>query len=96
MKHPITYLLALLALFVFSGTVSADFEGRKKCSSCHKSQAKSWAETAHAKAMESLKPGERKEAKEKAGLDPDLDYTEDKDCVGCHVGRVGTKRRLQP
>ena len=85
MKHPITYLLALLALFVFSGTVSADFEGRKKCSSCHKSQAKSWAETAHAKAMESLKPGERKEAKEKAGLDPDLDYTEDKDCVGCHV-----------
>ena len=71
MKHPITYLLALLALFVFSGTVSADFEGRKKCSSCHKSQAKSWAETAHAKAMESLKPGERKEAKEKAGLDPD-------------------------
>ena len=53
MKHPITYILALVAMFAFfSGTALADFEGRKKCSSCHKSQAKSWGETAHAKAME--------------------------------------------
>lgn len=88
MKHPITYILALIALFAFfsSGTVVADrFEGRKKCSSCHKSQAKSWRQTAHAKAMKSLRPGERAEAKEKAGLDPDKDFTKDKDCVGCHV-----------
>lgn len=92
MKHPITYILALIALFAFfTGTAVADFEGRKKCSSCHKSQAKSWSETAHGNAMESLKAGERKEAKIKAGLDPDKDYTQDKDCVGCHVDGWGQK-----
>jgi len=93
MKHPLTYILALVAMFAFfSGAAIADsYEGRKKCSSCHKSQAKSWKDTAHAKAMESLKAGERKEAKEKAGLDPDKDYTKDKDCVGCHVDGWGKK-----
>ncbi|CAE6500624.1 Cytochrome c-554 (fragment) [Nitrosomonas nitrosa] len=39
--------------------------------------------------MESLKPGTRKEAKIKANLDPDKDYTQDKDCVGCHVDGWG-------
>ena len=63
MKHAITYILAILAMFAFlSGAAVADsFEGRTKCSSCHKAQAKSWKDTAHAKAMESLKPGTRKE-----------------------------------
>ena len=70
MKHPLTYILALVAMFAFfsAGTAVAEFEGRQKCSSCHKSQAKSWRDTAHAKAMVSLRPGERAEAKEKAGL----------------------------
>jgi len=87
MKHPITYILAIIAMFAFfSGTVVAQtFEGRSKCSSCHKAQAKSWRDTAHAKAMQSLRPGTREEAKVKAGLDPQKDYTKDPDCVGCHV-----------
>ena len=89
MKHPITYLFAVLAMTaLFSGAALADtYEGRTKCSSCHKSQAKSWKDTAHAKAMESLKPGTRKEAKVKAKLDPEKDYTQDKDSVGCYVER---------
>lgn len=93
MKHPITYVFALLAMLTFfSGNVAADtFEGRKKCSSCHKAQAKSWKDTAHAKAMESLKPNTREEAKIKAKLDPAKDYTKDKDCVGCHVDGFGEK-----
>ena len=93
MKHSITYILAILAMFAFfSVTVVADtFEGRSKCSSCHKSQAKSWRDTAHAKAMESLKPNARKEAKIKAKLDPEKDYTKDKYCVGCHVDGFGKK-----
>ena len=38
-------------LAVLSGSVLADkYEGRKKCSSCHKSQGESWGTTAHAKA----------------------------------------------
>ena len=94
MKHPITYILTILAMFAFfSGTVVAaeKFEGRKKCSSCHKSQAKSWRDTAHAKAMNSLKPNTKKKAKLKADLDPTKDYTKDKDCVGCHVDGFGKK-----
>lgn len=93
MKHLITHILVMFAMTAFfSGTVLADtYEGRSKCSSCHKSQAKSWRDTAHGKAMESLKPGTRKEAKIKANLDPDKDYTQDKDCVGCHVDGWGKK-----
>lgn len=93
MKRSISYIFAVLAMFtLFCGTAVADtYEGRTKCSSCHKSQAKSWKDTAHAKAMESLKPGTRKEAKIKAKLDPDKDYTQDKDCVGCHVDGFGKK-----
>ena len=93
MKHSITYILAILAMFAFfSGAALADtFEGRSKCSSCHKAQAKSCKDTAHAKARDSLEPGRRKEAKIKAKLDPEKDYTQDKDCVGCHVDGFGKK-----
>jgi hypothetical protein len=94
MRHPVTYALVAVALFAFlSGGAVADpkFEGRKKCSSCHKSQAKSWKKTAHAKAMNSLKPNKKTKAKKRAKLDPTKDYTKDKDCVGCHVDGFGEK-----
>ena len=45
--------------------------------------------TAHAKAMNSLKPNKKAKAKKRAGLDPAKDYTKDKDCVGCHVDGFG-------
>ena len=91
MSHRMTFALAAAALFaVISGSAAAQsFEGRKKCSSCHKSQAESWGDTAHAKAMDSLKPSTKAEAKKKAKLDPKKDYTKDKDCVGCHVDGWG-------
>ena len=87
MRHPLTFALAAAAMFaVLSASATAQsFEGRKKCSSCHKSQAESWTQTAHAKAMDSLKPNTKAEAKKKAKLDPKKDYTKDKDCIGCHV-----------
>lgn len=76
-------------LAIIMGTALAEdeqpYDGLKKCKSCHEPQYESWLETGHGQAMESLEPGERAEAKEKAGLDPDEDYTEDPDCVGCHV-----------
>jgi hypothetical protein len=87
-------LIAVALFTLMIGQVmaaDAPFEGRKKCSSCHKAQAKSWRDTAHAKAMDSLKPNARKEAKLKADLDPEKDYTKDKDCVGCHVDGFGEK-----
>ena len=91
MIHRMAITLAAAAMLaVFSAGASAEsFEGRKKCSSCHKSQAESWGDTAHAKAMESLKPNTKAEAKKKAKLDPAKDYTKDKDCVGCHVDGWG-------
>ncbi|HSQ51028.1 MAG TPA: hypothetical protein VLL94_07135, partial [Nitrospiraceae bacterium] len=45
MKHLMTLTLAATALFaVLVGTAAAEtpFEGRKKCSNCHKSEADSW------------------------------------------------------
>ena len=92
MRHPVTYALAAVVLFSFlAGNADAGpkFEGRKKCSSCHKSQAKSWKKSSHAKAMNSLKPNKKADAKKKAGLDPAKDYTKDKNCVGCHVDGFG-------
>ncbi|HKX52828.1 MAG TPA: multiheme c-type cytochrome, partial [Nitrosospira sp.] len=76
MNHRMTLALAAAALLaVMAGTAAAEsFEGRKKCSSCHKSQAESWGSTAHAKAMDSLKPNTKAEAKKKAKLDPAKDY----------------------
>jgi len=86
-------IAAAVFTFVSGQSIAADtpFEGRKKCSSCHKAQAQSWKDTAHAKAMESLKPNVKTEAKQKAKLDPAKDYTQDKDCVGCHVDGFGQK-----
>ena len=91
MRHSLTFALATAAMFaVLSASATAQsFEGRKKCSSCHKSQAESWGQTAHSKAMDSLKPNTKAEAKKKAKLDPKKDYTKDKDCVGCHVDGWG-------
>ncbi len=86
-------VLVALTLFMSVADLSAaadiPYEGRKKCGSCHKSQYQSWKETAHGQAFKSLAPDVKAEAKEKAGLDPDKDYTEDKKCVGCHVTGFG-------
>ncbi len=92
MNHPMMHVLAAAAVFVIlagSATAEPMFEGKKKCYNCHKSQGKSWDKTAHAKAVNSLKPEAREKAKLKAKLDPKKDYTEDKDCIGCHVTGFG-------
>ena len=92
MNHPMTHVLAAAAVIVIlAGSAAAEpmFEGRKKCANCHKSQGESWAETAHAKAIDSLKPKTKDKAKLKAKLDPKKDYTKDKDCIGCHVDGFG-------
>ena len=97
MKHPMTFALAAVALFaVLVGSAAAEtaFEGRKKCSNCHKSEADSWIKTAHAKAVDSLKANRDKkknEAMVKAKLDPKKDFTKDKDCIGCHVTGFGVE-----
>ncbi len=65
------------------------YVGTKKCKPCHLKEWKSWAETTMAKAFEVLEPGQRAEAKQAAGLDPDKDYTGDETCLVCHVTGYG-------
>lgn len=65
------------------------YVGTNNCKKCHFREWKSWAETKMAKTFDTLKPGVAAEAKKKAGLDPDKDYTTDAKCVSCHTTGYG-------
>lgn len=65
------------------------FVGPAKCRNCHFPEHRSWSAGRMAKAFELLKPGERAEAKRKAGLDPAKDYTADPACLPCHTTGYG-------
>lgn len=66
-----------------------EFVGSDGCKKCHIREWKSWSETKMAQAFEKLKPGVAAEAKQKAGLDPNKDYTADSECLPCHVTGYG-------
>lgn len=68
---------------------TAKYVGVKKCRMCHIKQYKSWKKTKMAMSFENLKPGVNAEAKKKAGLDPDKNYTTDKNCLKCHTTGYG-------
>ncbi|MBI5326716.1 MAG: cytochrome C554 [Deltaproteobacteria bacterium] len=94
MKRLFISIFMVTVLFTASEILAAakvSYEGYKKCGGCHKSQKDSWLETAHAKAMHALKPKEHADEKKKVKLDPEKDYTQDKDCVGCHTTGFGEK-----
>ncbi len=89
-----TVSVLILATLILSGLPvrAADehaFVGSKKCKMCHLKEHKSWGATKMANTFDSLKPGERAEAKTRVGLDPAKDYTKDPDCVRCHVTGYG-------
>ena len=88
-------LISVSAAIVFATTVFAEekgsYVGYKKCGGCHISQRDSWLDTSHAKAMDSLKPKAKANEKKKAKLDPNKDYTNDKDCIGCHTTGYGER-----
>lgn len=65
------------------------FQGATACKKCHFNQHKSWTSTSMAQAFELLKAGERAEAKTKAGLDSNKDYTADPTCLPCHTTGYG-------
>ncbi len=83
---------ALLAVICSTAAVAEEghsFVGTKNCKKCHIKEWKSWSETKMANAFELLKPGVNAEAKTKAGLDPNKDYTTDQECLSCHVTGLG-------
>lgn len=69
--------------------VQAEYIGIENCMLCHMPHFESWAETKMSRSFELLKPGARAEAKQNAGLDPQHDYSEDPNCLRCHVTGFG-------
>jgi formate-dependent nitrite reductase cytochrome c552 subunit len=95
MKRLLPLPAALVAFGCLAGAVRAEeakapeYAGAESCKKCHLKQYKSWKETKMAKAFDTLKPGEAKEAKEKWKLDPAKDYTQDEKCLTCHTTGYG-------
>ena len=65
------------------------YVGVENCKICHLPHYESWLGTKMSKSFELLKSGIRAEAKLEAGLDPEKDYTKDKECLKCHVTGFG-------
>lgn len=86
-----TMLLAALALLAALPASAEEhaFVGSKNCKKCHIKEYKSWEETKMAQAYESLKPGVDVEAKAAMGMSADEDYTQNAECVACHVTGYG-------
>ncbi|MBI2836982.1 MAG: cytochrome c family protein [Acidobacteria bacterium] len=82
-----TIISATLAVQASAGDHA--YIGAKKCKMCHLKEYNSWAATKMANAFGQLKQGAATEAKQKAGLDPNKDYTTDAKCLGCHTTGYG-------
>ena len=94
MKKILTVVVALMFAVALGAAFSsnadaASYLGVKKCKACHIKQYKSWKKTAMADSFEKLKAGVAADAKKKAGLDPNKDYTHDSNCLKCHTTGYG-------
>lgn len=78
-----------LAMSARAGAEGHSYVGARKCKACHLKEYNSWAETKMAKSFDDLRPGDRVEAKTKAKLDPNKDYTTDATCLACHTTGYG-------
>ena len=72
-----------------TGSDDAEYVGSSKCKKCHNKEHKSWKETKKFKKLDTLKPGAAVEAKQKANLDPQKDYSADSGCLKCHATGFG-------
>lgn len=69
---------------------SPSYVGAVKCNgSCHDPYYLAWVDSPHGSTFTLLKPGERKEAKERVDLDPEKDYTTNPLCLRCHTTGYG-------
>src|ERR1035437_1597634 len=81
-------VLALAASTAYAAD-SFSYVGAKKCKACHLKEFNSWSETKMEKSFELLKVGVSADAKKKAKLNPDKDYTADPVCLACHTTGYG-------
>ncbi len=94
LKKMVVVFFSLMFAIAFFGVTtanadSAEYLGVRKCKMCHMKQYKSWEKTKMATSFENLKAGVKAEAKKKAGLAPDIDYTTDANCLKCHTTGYG-------
>ena len=83
--------ISVLGWLAAAAHAEPKYIGSDACARCHLQEGQSWSKRSHAKAFEALKPVKRKVAKKRAGLDPDKDYTRDKECLRCHT--TGYRKR---
>lgn len=82
----------LQAIAVAAPAVAEDkyeYVGDSKCKMCHIKEHKSWRKTGMGTAFNTLKPGEKADAKKASGMDPEKDYTKDETCLACHTTGFG-------
>jgi hypothetical protein len=65
------------------------YVGSSKCKKCHIKQHKTWKKTKMGNALNTLKPGEANEVKQKFQIDAAKDYSQDKACLACHTTGFG-------
>ncbi len=86
-------VVALLVLWLSTGkhdhASTEGFLGPEACGECHESQYDSWSRSRMAQTFEVLRPGAKREEKELAGLDPEMDYTHEEKCLPCHTTGYG-------
>ncbi len=87
-SYALSTIFMIVPVLAIAGA-KQEYSGIRSCTKCHVVHGESWAATEHANAFESLKPGVKAKAKIKAELDPSKNYTEDKDCLGCHTTGFG-------
>ena len=101
MRKKVLLAGVFMAVLFYGGNMvyAADhkYVGTKKCSMCHKSEAKGnpygkWLSSAHAKAYEKLGSPEAKEAATKAGVTGNPQ--QDQKCLKCHVTAYGVDASL--
>jgi ferredoxin len=68
---------------------SPKYLGDRVCRWCHYVQYQSMQKIRKSSTYDALKPGQRIQAKTKAGLDPARDYTQDAKCLKCHTTGYG-------
>ncbi|MBI4406037.1 MAG: hypothetical protein HY537_17900 [Deltaproteobacteria bacterium] len=69
--------------------LKSQYIGSETCRKCHEKEANSWENTRMAKSFEVLQPNVKRREKLLAHLDPDKDYTHDKNCLPCHTTGYG-------
>ncbi len=72
-----------------AGSATPQYVGAARCKTCHLKEYRSWEKTRMAHTYELLLPGVAADAKRRATLDPNADYTRNTKCLSCHTTGYG-------